>query len=670
MQLVNWAIIIFIFSGIGAWTLRMRTHGAGMIGACGCLLAGSLGLYGAGACLLTRTFESGRTPWNAPYASLHLGLDSLSAAFLLPLFAVGALAALAAMRRLPGDYAANRPHEHWLFFNLTLASAALAVVARNAVLFLFAWETMTVASFLLIENDQRAPGAKSGGWVYLTAGHIGGACLLALFALLGAESGSLDFNALKASGFALPAAFVLAYLGFGGKVGLFPFHAWYPEGYPPAPAHVGAVLSGVVGNLGIYGLLRVLLLLGGEAAPPPAWWGYLLLLSGLGSALFGAARALASRDLSRLLAWSSVENFGLMAAGLGLGLLGAASGNGVVSYLGFAAAILHMLNHSVAKALLFLSAGTVYARAGVRDLDRMGGLLKKLPVTGLLFLVGALGAAAVAPLNGFAGEFLLLMSAYNGAVGYSPASVGSASMFLAVVVLAVAGGLAVAAYMKGFGFVFLGNPRGAGAASKTRERTRNLVPHCLLAAAAVGLAIFSPRVIAVISPISEALVKLWRQSPTGNLDLELWLSARGADVLDSASIGSLLLLALLAAVWLLRLALMRGKRPETGPTWDCGYAAPTNRMQYTAASFSRPLTENFRSFVGLKDDRAEPSGPFPGDASFSSSTPDIGKAAGFSQLFRLVEGLAARLRALQEGRVQLYLLYMAATLVALLLWKL
>lgn len=660
--------MILVFTGLGAWIFRGRGAFSGILGAGGCVAAAAMGLWGVGNCLFFRQIETRRELWNVPYGSLSLGLDSLSALFLVPAFLVGGMAAMSALRRLPGDYATNRPREHWLFFNLTLASAVLAILARNAVLFLFAWETMTVASFLLVENDQRESGARSGGWVYLTAGHLGGACLFAMFAILGNAGGKLDFSSLAATGTGLSIAFALAFAGFGGKVGLAPFHAWYPESYPAAPAHVGAILSGVIGNLGIYGLARFLNLFG-KGEPPPEWWAYLLLAGGLASALLGAARSLASRDLSRLLAWSSLENYGLMATGLGLGLLGSATGNGMVSFLGFAGAIIHMLNHSISKGLLFLAAGTIYARTGTRDLNRMGGLLKRIPLTGLLFLVGGLGAAAIPPLNGFVGEFLLLMAAYNGVAGGAPTSLSAAAMVVAVAAVATVGGLAAAAYIKAFGFVFLGNPRGPGSASTGAERRGLLVPQCILAGLALLAAGLSPRLIDLIGPSAETLARLWSGSPTGVLGMEAY-SGTGGDVLYAAAIGSWLLAGCVAFAFLIRFALMRGKRAAKGLTWDCGYAAPGDRMQYNASSFARPLAETFDSCVTLEDKEQKPEGLFPGQASFSSSTPGVNRAWGYSQVFSLVAKIASRVQAIQTGQVHTYLLYMGAVLVILLLWKL
>ncbi len=662
------AIAAYAASGIIAWSLRHRPDFAGIIGAAGCLLAAVFGLYAAGSCLLTGSIERSRLAWNAPYTSLTLGMDYSTSLFLLPLFAIGALAALYALRRLPGDYAANQPHQHWLFLNLTLAGATLVLIARNAVLFLFGWELMTVASFMLVENDQRKPGGRSGGWIYLSAGHLGCAALFAMFALLGAEKGTLDFANMAAAPGTASIAFLLACVGFGGKIGLAPLQTWYPEAYAAAPAHVGALLSGVVGNLGVYGFIAFLNIPGVGGAPPPAWWGYLLIACGLASAVAGAARSLASRDLSRLLAWSSVENFGLMAAGLGLGLLGAAYGNAVVSFLGFAAAILHVLNHSVSKALLFLSAGSLYARSGTRDLDRMGGLLKRLPLTGFLFLTGALGAAATPPLNGFVGEFYLLLSAFTGVREFAPASLAAAAMFLILAAVAVTGGLAAAAYLKAFGFAFLGNPRGPGAASLKGEQKSHLLPHAVLALLALALAGLSPWALAVVARPARRLATLWR--PGGAPDLERWLAESGPQTLSAAFTGCWLLAGCLALAYLLRRLALRGKKTAFAPTWDCGYAAPDARMQYTASSFVRPAAENFHAAAILRDQENPPRGYFPAAASFASDTPGVETAWGFSHLFRGAAWLAAKVRVMQAGRVQIYLLYMAAALIVLLLWKL
>ncbi|MCC8180980.1 MAG: hypothetical protein LIP23_08745 [Planctomycetes bacterium] len=668
MEYLLWALGIMVVSGLAAWAMRAQPSLSGPVGAGGGMAACCLGLWGSGQCLLFRQLESQNIQWSVPFGSMSMRLDLLAALFLTPIFLVGAMTALAAVRRLPGSYAANRPGEHWLFHNLTLAAAAGAVLARNAVFFLFAWELMTVASFLLIENEQREPGARRGGWVYLTAGHIGGACLFAMFALMGGGSGRLDFLSFSVHGWTVTAVFILAVVGFGGKIGLFPFHAWYPESYPAAPPHVGALLSGVVGNLGIYGLMRILYLLG-QGGPPPAWWGLLLLGCGLASAVIGAARSLVSRDLSRLLAWSSVENYGLMACGVGLGLIGAARADGIVSFLGFAAALFHMLNHSVSKALLFLCAGDVYNRAGTRDPGRMGGLLKRLPLTGMLFLIGALGAAAIPPANGFASELLLLLSAFTGVVEMN-STADLAVMVAALAGIGLVGGIAAAAYAKAFGFVFLGNPRGPGGIAAVSERRAYLAPHLILAGLAIFLAAASPQVLEIVRPAAEVLTRAWLPTdPDGNPVARLVATAAG-NPLRSAHTAFWLVAGTAAAAALARWLLVRRKRVRQAPTWDCGFAVPDARAQYTPSSFVQPLGKTLSIFANQLEQKTPVEGVFPARGEFSASVPGVERAWGYSQLFNLIGKVAGWIRVTQAGRVQIYLLYMAAVLIALLLWKL
>ena len=666
LQYIPWILVLYAAAAFGAWSLRHRPQTSSLVGAFLGIAASGLGLYAAVLSLLNHQIESRRIAWNLPYASFSIGLDPTTSLFLIPAYVVAILIALNTLRRLPGDYAANQPHEYYPAFNICLAGVTLILTARNATLFLFAWEVMTLASFLLIENTQRQH--RSGGWVYLTAGHLGCACLFAMFALMAGEGGNLDFTALRTMPERLSLVFVLALLGFGGKIGLAPMHAYYPESYPQAPSHVGALLSGIVGNMGVYGLMRILLLLG-RNEPAPAWWGYVLLAMGLSSGVIGAARSFASKDLFRLLAWSSLENYGLMAAGLGLGLIGGATGSPVVSALGFGAAGMHMLNHAVSKSLLFFCAGSIHARTGTRSLDAMGGLAKRLPLTAALFLIGALGAAAVPPLNGFAGEFLLLLSAFGGiTTAYEAASFAAAAMFMAIILLAVTGGLAVAAYAKAFGFIFLGNGKGAAAASDAKERRAFLLPHGVLAALALASAVFTPFVFRLVQPGTATLARRWQRA--ADVASDLWTALAGAEAYQSIFVGGWLLIGCVAVAALVRRLLLKGKTIAGGPTWDCGYAAPDPRMQYTASSFARPLAETFQSVVNLRDRENAPTGIFPAAASFESSTPDITTAWGFGHLFRAVARAAARVRVMQGGQVQMYLLYMAAVLVLLLAWKL
>ncbi len=327
-----------------------------------------------------------------PGARLALRIDGLSAFFLIPVSLVTALTAVYA----PG-YA--RAHAHggrfpWPWYNALAAAMLLVPAAADGLLFLIAWESMSLASFFLVMSHCEDEATQRAGWIYLVAAHIGAAFLIALFALAGASWAG------GAAAAAAPAGllFVLAVVGFGAKAGFMPAHVWLPEAHPAAPSPVSAVMSGVMIKTGIYGILRSLTVLG---APEP-WWGWTLLAIGVVSGILGVLYTLAQHDLKRLLAYHSVENMGIIALGLGLGVLGRSYARPALAALGFAGALLHVLNHALFKSPLFLAAGAVDARTGTRDIDRLGGLLKRMPVTGASFLVGAAAISALPPLNGFA----------------------------------------------------------------------------------------------------------------------------------------------------------------------------------------------------------------------------------------------------------------------------
>ncbi len=382
---------------------RLRFAGPAASGAA--LLASLLGLAAGLQVLLSGAPAALSLPWRFPYGSFHLEIDGLSAFFLLPVTVVIALAGLyyAPYRRMqeppeahPG---AGRPPGslQGLWFNLLAAGILLVLAAHNGILFLLSWELMSLASFFLVmTHGEREPTLRAG-WNYLMATHLGMAFLLVLFLLLGRGQAAFGFAGFQAAALrdsAVPPGilFLLAVIGFGTKAGFVPLHVWLPDAHPAAPSPVSAVMSGVMIKTGIYGLLRTLTFLG----RPEPWWGWLLLGVGAVSGLLGVLHALAQHDLKRLLAYHSVENIGIIALGLGLGLLGLSCRLPVLAALGFSGALLHVLNHALFKSLLFLGAGAVDCAAGTRELEHLGGLLKRMPFTGVSFLLGDEAAAAPA----------------------------------------------------------------------------------------------------------------------------------------------------------------------------------------------------------------------------------------------------------------------------------
>ena len=625
--------------------------GLGMGGAVAASLAG---LVAAALALVLRADVVRKFAWNMPYGSFAAGIDPLTAFFLLPTFMLCGLAAIYAVGYFR-PWNGRNPGRFWLFYNALVASLALVLLARNGVLFLVAWEAMALTSFFLVIHDDAADGVREAGWIYLVASHVGMAFLLALFFLLGRAAGSQDFAAFAAPAGSAGGLFLLALDGFGTKAGLFPFHVWLPEAHPAAPSPVSAVMSGVMIKTGIYGILRTLALLGGV----PAWCAWLMLGMGVASGLYGVLFALAQRDLKRLLAYSSVENVGIVALGVGLGMLGTSYGLPAVATLGFAGGLLHVLNHAAFKGLLFLGAGAVVHATGTRNVERLGGLLKRLPWTGAAFLAGAVAICGLPPFNGFAGEFLIYWGAFRAVLDSGPIGLGGLA---AVVALALIGGLAVACFARAFGIVFQGEPRTADAARAHEAGAAMRGPMIALAAICLALGLGAGAALRILEP-AVAMLAGPAGAPAGGTSVS-WLYPVSCAAL------ALALLAAIGALAGLRRRLLAGRAVRETVTWDCGYAAPTARMQYTATGFAQPLTHGAETFLRPQVECRLPEGIFPSAASFRTSTADVAQKRGFDPLFRGTAHLLGRLRWLQQGRVHGYVLYVVAALVALLGWAL
>ncbi|NLT75415.1 MAG: hydrogenase [Planctomycetes bacterium] len=596
--------------------------------------------------------------WSMPGGSLSFALDGLSAFFCLPILLVSPLAALYGVGYLAGH--ARSLKAVLFFYNVLVASMLMLVATRNGLLFLVVWEIMAISSFFLVIFDDEHAHVRRAGWTYLVATHIGTAALLAMFALLGAGADSLDFTALAAMGRSLTMAtvlFALAVIGFGSKAGFFALHVWLPQAHPAAPSHVSALMSGVMIKTGIYGLLRVLTLLGA----PSAGWGWTLVIVGLSSGILGVAFALAQHDIKRLLAYHSVENIGIITLGLGAGVLGLSWGQPVLIMLGFGGGILHVLNHAVFKSLLFFGAGAVAHSTGLRDIDHLGGLLKRMRWTGLTFLVASAAICGLPPFNGFVSEFLIYVAAFSGLHAATPGTVVLAIGILTG--LALIGGLAAACFAKAFGMVFLGEPRSdhAGGAHEVGPTMR--WPMMALAVACLAIGLLAPLAVRGVLPA----VAVVAGGDPGAL-----LEAAGGAIrgLTGVVYISVTLLLVTGGLLLFRRLLPRGKQQTETGTWDCGYARPTPRMQYTASSFAQPLVDLFRTLLGTRKRGMAVRGFFPARATFETDTPDAAQERLFAPLFQSIDRLVAPIRRMQHGRVHEYLLYIAATLVLLLLfWK-
>ncbi|HEU4729887.1 MAG TPA: proton-conducting transporter membrane subunit, partial [Kofleriaceae bacterium] len=546
---------------------------------------------------------------------------------------------------------ARRPGGAAAAFNLLLAAMLLVLLARDAVVLLIAWEVMTVASYLLVSYDHHAPAVRRAGWVFLIAGHLGVACLLALFVLLGQLAGSLGFSELAArplDGSAATIAAVLALLGFGVKAGIVPLHVWLPEAHAAAPSHVSAAMSAVMIKLGLYGILRTLGFLA-----PAGWWGPVLAGLGAVSALVGIALALYQRDLKRALAYSSIENVGIILLGLGVGLWAAQAQRPEIAALALSGALLHIWNHAAMKSLLFLGAGSLLHGAGTRDLEAMGGLMRRMPRTGALVMLGAVAIAGLPPLAGFSSEWLV----YRGLVagGLAPQLAGNQVLWfiVALIALATVGVLAVLCFVRITGIALLGQPRGDDAAHAHESSAGMVAPMAVLAVVIVAMPFVAPRLVGLLGP---AIAQLARAAPS--------TAPASAVLAPIAWLGLALWLAFAAGMLVLRrLASRAGAPARQDDTWGCGYAAPTPRMQYTSGSFAESMLQLLPRALRARIVVRREASPFPARGELVSDRADPFTRSAYEPLLDRLGKRFAQLHWVQQGITHLYVLYIIATVV-------
>ncbi len=647
------ALALLALGALAAALLVRRDRAAllaGTIGAVSGCLIGTVAAIGA-------VFETERpllsARWDLPLGELCVGIDPLSALFLIGLFLVSGLAALYAAGSLRPYLGKRRLAWAVVLFNLLIISIAGVVLARNGVMFLLSWEVMSITSFFLVNFENDREDVRRGGTTYLIASHAGVLFLFAVFAVMAHAAGSFGFAELAQADLSGVSnlVFALALVGFGTKAGFWPVHTWAPDAYPAAPSHVSSVMSGVMSKMGIYGLLRVLTFLG----PPPAWWGLTLILVGAISGIWGVLHALAQHDLKRVLAYSSVENLGIIALGLGLGLLAQSQGHATVAILGFGGALLHVLNHGLFKGLLFQAAASVRQGAGTRDLRLLGGLSRRMPFTAFMFLFGALAISGLPPLNGFVSEWLIYLGAFRGGATLSrPAVVGAVLILPA---LALIGGLATACFVRAFATVFLGQAR-SPAPDTAQEATLVMrVPMATAAVLCLGIALFPAGGLALVAPAVSVLGV--RASAAPSLGL-----------LPNLTVVFGVFLLLVGSLVLLRRRLLRGRTVAENVTWGCAYPHPSARVQYSAPSFSDPVLWPFVQLLQFHRTGQAPEGIFPSPTTCESRVGDMAGERVLVPAWRRFLHSVQRLKVVQHGRMQLYLVYVLCTLVALVVWQL
>ncbi len=626
----------------------------GVAGACA-LVAGVWALASASAPV------AAELPFGLPWLPWHVRLDAL-AGFFLGIIGVVSLAVGIYGSAYVRSFESGSGSLAMLggFTGVFLAAMLLVVLADDAFLFMVAWELMSLSSYFLVAFHHEHAANRRAAFLYLLMAHVGGLAILLGFGVLASFGDGFTFEQMRTAATSplwTSLAFVLAFFGFGMKAGLVPVHVWLPEAHPVAPSHVSALMSGVMLKVAVYGFIRFVFDLIGNLE----WqWGVVLLGIGSLSALFGALAAMMESDLKRLLAYSSVENVGIIFLALGLSMIFFGTGHLVLGCLGLVAALYHALNHALFKSLLFLSAGAIHHSSHQQDLDQMGGLLRRMPWTGGFFLIGCLSISALPPFNGFVSEWLIFQTALQ--AWELEGGILRSLLPIATSMLALTGALVAATFVKVYGVAFLGRAR-----SRQSRRARPVpramrAGQALLAGTCLLVGIFPFVALEGITRITAQIVDV--RLPETTQQGWLWLIPL---LPETASYSALWVACLLLLVGVATAAIVQPstvRRVKRRDPWDCGFAPPTPRMQYSATAFAQPLRRVFGVIFRIDehvDDGATE------QAHYRLSIVDRAWAAVYLPIAGLVDSASRRILVLQSGNVRAYLGWTLATLI-LLLW--
>jgi formate hydrogenlyase subunit 3/multisubunit Na+/H+ antiporter MnhD subunit len=596
-------------------------------------------------------------PIGLPDLPVHLRRDALSSVFL---FLLGA--ASAGISLFGGGYfrrgEGTLPGLLCLQYHLFLAAMGAVLLADDAYSFMVAWESMALTSYFLVTTQHRLPEIRQAGFLYLLIAHLGAIAILLSFGVLQGGSWQFTFDAMRAA--ALPpnwasVVFVLVLVGFGAKAGLVPLHVWLPEAHPAAPSPVSALMSGVMLKTAVYGALRVTF----DLLDDPAWWwGLVAMAVGLFSALYGVVFAAVQTDMKRLLAFSSIENIGLMFTGFGLALVFYSARMNAPAALALIAVLYHAINHSFMKGLLFVGTGAVLHATGQRNLGRLGGLMRRMPWVAWSTLIGSLAIAGLPPLNGFVSEWLLLqafLSAHE-----VPRLFLNMLLPLGTAVVALAAALAGYVMVKFFGIVFLGQPREAALAEAHDAGWRERWGMIWLAAGCVLFGLLPNQVISALALVPTELGLLAPGASFGRWWLLDPVAGREASYAPLVFLA-IVLLSVVATI--LVVSRMYRRRVRRSAPWDCGFARLDSRMQDTAEGFGQPIRHIFEPFFGMRRDLPTPADRAP---RYRVEINDRFWTGLYVPAAALVQRLAQAVVQLQQGRISTYLIYSLMTLLVLL----
>ena len=588
----------------------------------------------------------------------HISVDGISALF-LSIIAIASVATVLYSRGYVGGYlerySSTHISLHYTALVLLVVSMMLVVITSGGFSFLFSWELMTIASFILILFEAERQEVRRAALNYLVMMHIGFMFLVAGFVMLYNVTDSANFAAVECY-FKVAAPlplFMMLFIGFGMKAGLFPMHIWLPEAHPAAPSHVSAIMSGVMIKTGVYGILRLMQAIDNNIDLLYNI-GLIVLLAGIITGIWGVIFAAMQNDVKRLLAYSSIENIGVILIGLGVAAVGHAAGSNLIGMCGMCGALLHIVNHSLFKTMLFFSAGNIYSRMHTTAMNQMGGLAKHMPVTAILMLFATVAICALPPLNGFVSELLIYIGMFNGV------SDGHEVLYAVggIIALSLIGGVVVLAFTKLYGIVFLGSPRSHHVAECMEVDNQRIAAMAIPAALILFVGLLPQLAIRPIALVAEAVTG-------GDSSMAV---AQFTPMLTSLSCVGIILILVIALLFVMKYRAQLKRKIESGPTWGCGFTAPNTRMQYTGESFSEGLENVGRPLMkDMVDGRSVDKGEiFPSEHNYKVVHKDkVDSLLGqlWVKMMHNINGFVMRLR---TGRVNNYITFALAFLFAVL----
>jgi formate hydrogenlyase subunit 3/multisubunit Na+/H+ antiporter MnhD subunit len=652
MELFFGGIVLFAAGGILSEFVHFRYKSAVFLffSISGTLFTGYAALLSlAGRCTPEITFSM-----NFPFGDTRFVMDSLSALFVFIFSVVFFPVSVYTSGYLRHYNDGKKERLHYICLALLVSSMMLVVTVTNAVMFLILWEIMSLSSFFLVSFENEKEEVYSASMNYLIAMHVGVVFIISAFAFLSYRSGGNTFDSFRAvlnssKGIA-DLIFFISFIGFGTKAGFFPFHSWLPKAHPAAPSHVSALMSGLMIKTGIYGMLRMITLIDN----PSKTIGFTLLAVSAYTALFGILYAMNDRDMKRQLAYSSIENIGIIGIAISVGILGTAYGNTYMAMLGFTGAVLHIINHSLFKTLLFLAAGSVYLNTHSKNMESMGGLIKKLPYTASLFIIASVAISGLPPLNGFISEFFIYYSMIS---GIKTSSVLFVSMIAGFSLLALIGGIAIIAFTKSAGVIFLGSSRYTDI-SGYHEKKIIVLPMIMIAVLMFLAGILPHKVIGFTQGISAILVK----AGTGTE------FSRIVSLASDISTALIVFYGILISVTLIRIRMYRRAKIEYFKTWDCGYQGGTPRMQYTASSFSADSVYVTKPILIHKKNLITPEGFFPKKSGIQTYDTDITDLIITYFIKKWIEKFFNAVSVIQSRTAQQYVIYVIVFIVVTFIW--